>query len=282
MGFCTEEEYLEFLRASPAFRGDAGASGTRAGRVTGSLGAGRAVSWRFLQRIDDPTRALEAVADGSEVARENGRLITAPAATRECRNSPTHRSYAFWHVVVDADTIKKRARHRIASAHLLRQVPYQGKSPGPPSAAAAAAADAVLRQPGRAAASRAELTGGGRSRGRREGAPSPAVVARKAWTPPETDGARLSLSRRRRFAVVMTPDGARARAVPTTGPAPFSASNDDAGSGNRPPRGAAAGLDDRGPEGQFRQVARQSAAPLNEWSHGSGAWPRAIPVPGES
>ena len=118
MGFCTDEEHAEFLRAVPAVRGDADPLGHHPDQIL-VLGQRRGAGAPFPGSHAQPDQALEAVADGRAVARATGSTIPAPRT--RCSPPPTP-TLAPWHVV-DADN-KRRARLNCI-AHLLKQVPYE-------------------------------------------------------------------------------------------------------------------------------------------------------------
>ncbi len=124
MGFCTEDEYQEFLRSCPEFE-----------TMLGPLGHHRCIKYwfsvsddeqerRFQARLDDPTKRwklspmdLESRARWVEYSRAKDEMF----AYTDTKQSP-------WYVV-NADD-KKRARLNVIR-HLLSVVPYEDL-PRPP------------------------------------------------------------------------------------------------------------------------------------------------------
>ncbi len=104
MGFCTDDEYEEFLRACPEFERMLVRSGIILIKYWFSV-SDEEQERRFQERINDPTQALEAQPDGPRVARRAG-STTRGRRTRCSRYTDTKQ--APW-CVVDADD-KRRAR----------------------------------------------------------------------------------------------------------------------------------------------------------------------------
>ena len=118
MGFCTDEEYAEFLRACPLFEEMLIRSGIILVKYWFSV-SDEEQERRFQERIDDPDQALEAVARWTSSRAATG--STTPAPRTRCSPPPTP-TLAPWYVV-DADD-KRRARLNCIT-HLLKQVPYE-------------------------------------------------------------------------------------------------------------------------------------------------------------
>ena len=121
MGFCTEEEYQEFLRSCPEFEKMLIRSGIILIKYWFSV-SDEEQERRFQARIDDPTKRwklspmdLESRSKWVEYSRAKDTMF----AYTDTRQSP-------WNVV-NADD-KKRARLNVI-AHLLSKIPYQDLTP---------------------------------------------------------------------------------------------------------------------------------------------------------
>src|SRR5512139_153127 len=121
MGFCTDEEYQEFMRSCPEFERMLVRSGTILIKYWFSV-SDEEQEGRFQARIDDPTKRwklspmdLESRSKWVEYSRAKDTMF----AYTDTRQSP-------WNVV-NADD-KKRARLNVI-AHLLSKVPYQDLTP---------------------------------------------------------------------------------------------------------------------------------------------------------
>jgi len=121
MGFCTEEEYQEFLRSCPEFEKMLIRSGIVLIKYWFSV-ADEEQERRFQARIDDPTKRwklspmdLESRSKWVEYSRAKDTMF----AYTDTKQSP-------WNVV-NADD-KKRARLNVI-AHLLSKIPYQDLTP---------------------------------------------------------------------------------------------------------------------------------------------------------
>ena len=124
MGFCTEEEYAEFMRSCPEFERMLVRSGIMLIKYWFSVsddGAGEALPGPPRR----PDQALEAQPHGPGVARPLGRVLEGPR-TRCSRH--TDIKQAPWYVV-NADD-KKRARLNCIH-HLLSMIPYEDLTPPP-------------------------------------------------------------------------------------------------------------------------------------------------------
>jgi polyphosphate kinase 2 len=123
MGFCTEEEYQEFLRACPEFERMLIRSGIILIKYWFSV-SDEEQERRFQARINDPTRRwklspmdLQSRAKWVEYSKAKDTMF----AFTDTKQSP-------WYVV-NADD-KKRARLNVI-AHLLSKIPYEDLSPEP-------------------------------------------------------------------------------------------------------------------------------------------------------
>jgi len=124
MGFCTDEEYAEFLRACPEFERMLCRSGIQVIKYWFSV-SDTEQERRFQSRLRDPTRRwklspmdLEARNRWVEFSRAKDSMF----AATDIPEAP------WW--VVDAE-VKKRARLNVIH-HLLGQVPYEDLTPKPP------------------------------------------------------------------------------------------------------------------------------------------------------
>ena len=123
MGFCTEEEYQEFLRACPEFERMLLRSGIILVKYWFSVSDAEQ-EHRFQRRIADPTRRWKLSPmdlKSRELWVEFSRAKDAMFHYTDTKQSP------WW--VVQADD-KRRARLNCI-AHLLEQVPYQDLTPEP-------------------------------------------------------------------------------------------------------------------------------------------------------
>jgi polyphosphate kinase len=123
MGFCTDDEYREFLRACPEFERMLQRSGITLIKYWFSVSDAEQ-DRRFGQRIADPTRRwklspmdLESRARWVEYSKAKDEMF----AYTDTKQSP-------WYVVNSDD--KRRARLNVI-AHLLTLIPYQDLTPEP-------------------------------------------------------------------------------------------------------------------------------------------------------
>ena len=123
MGFCTEEEYREFLRSCPDFERMLIRAGTIVVKYWFSVSDAEQER-RFQDRIDDPTKRWK-LSPMDLKSREN--WIDYSVA-KDAMFAHTDTKQAPW-FVVEADD-KRRARLNCIS-HLLSQVPYQDLTPEP-------------------------------------------------------------------------------------------------------------------------------------------------------
>ncbi len=123
MGFCTEEEYREFLRSCPDFERMLIRAGTVVVKYWFSVSDGEQER-RFQDRIDDPTKRWKLSPMDLE-SREN--WIDYSVA-KDAMFAHTDTKQAPW-FVVEADD-KRRARLNCIS-HLLSRVPYEDLTPEP-------------------------------------------------------------------------------------------------------------------------------------------------------
>jgi len=121
MGFCTDEEYREFLRSCPEFERMLVRSGIQVVKYWFSVSDAEQER-RFQSRIDDPTKRwklspmdLESRARWVEYSKAKDEMF----AATDIKQAP-------WYVV-NADD-KKRARLNVIS-HLLSLVPYEDLTP---------------------------------------------------------------------------------------------------------------------------------------------------------
>ncbi len=123
MGFCTEEEYSEFLRSCPEFERMLVRSGIILLKYWFSV-SDEEQERRFQGRMEDPTKRwklspmdLESRAKFVEYSKAKDQMM----AYTDIRQAP-------WHVV--DSNVKKRARLNCIS-HLLSQIPYEDLTPPP-------------------------------------------------------------------------------------------------------------------------------------------------------
>lgn len=123
MGFCTEEEYQEFLRSCPEFEKMLIRSGIILIKYWFSV-SDEEQERRFQARINDPTKRwklspmdLQSRSKWVEYSRAKDAMF----AYTDTKQSP-------WHVVHSDD--KKRARLNVIH-HLLSQIPYEDLTPDP-------------------------------------------------------------------------------------------------------------------------------------------------------
>jgi polyphosphate kinase len=124
MGFCTDEEYVEFLRACPEFERMLCRSGIKLIKYWFSV-SDTEQERRFQARLKDPTRRWKLSPMDLEARNrwvEFSRAKDAMFAATDIPEAP------WW--VVDAE-VKKRARLNVIH-HLLGQVPYEDLTPVPP------------------------------------------------------------------------------------------------------------------------------------------------------
>jgi polyphosphate kinase 2 len=117
MGFCTKEEYEEFLRTVPQFEQMLVRSGIILIKYWFSI-SDEEQHIRFKMRIHDPLKQWKL----SPMDLESRRLWEAYTKAKEKMLERTHIPEAPWWIVAAND--KKRARINCI-AHLLTQVPYQ-------------------------------------------------------------------------------------------------------------------------------------------------------------
>ena len=117
MGFCTDEEYMEFLRTVPDLERMIINSGTILIKYWFSISDEEQYN-RFMMRIHDPLKQWKL----SPMDLESRRLWEAYTKAKETMLEHTHIPEAPWWVVAAND--KKKARLNCIS-HLLNQIPYQ-------------------------------------------------------------------------------------------------------------------------------------------------------------
>src|SRR4051794_1234245 len=124
MGFCTDEEYWEFLRSCPEFERMLVRSGIQLIKYWFSV-SDTEQERRFQQRLTDPTKRWKLSPMDLEARNrwvDFSRAKDAMLAATDIPEAP------WW--VVEAE-VKKRARLNVIN-HLLTQVPYEDLTPEPP------------------------------------------------------------------------------------------------------------------------------------------------------
>jgi len=123
MGFCTDEEYLEFLRSCPEFERMLVRSGIILVKYWFSV-SDEEQERRFRDRIQDPTKRWKL----SPMDLESRARWVAYSRAKDEMFAFTDIKQAPWYVVHADD--KRRARLNCI-AHLLSQIPYQDLTPEP-------------------------------------------------------------------------------------------------------------------------------------------------------
>jgi polyphosphate kinase 2 len=124
MGFCTDEQYEEFLRSCPEFERQLVRSGITVIKYWFSVSDAEQEK-RFQKRVKDPTKRWKLSPMDLEARNrwvDFSRAKDAMFAATDIPEAP------WW--VVEAD-VKKRARLNVMT-HLLSQVPYEDLTPGAP------------------------------------------------------------------------------------------------------------------------------------------------------
>jgi polyphosphate kinase 2 len=121
MGFCTEEEYREFLRSAPEFERMLVRSGIHLIKYWFSV-SDEEQERRFQKRITDPTKRWKL----SPMDLESRKRWVEYSRAKDVMFSHTDIKQAPWYVV-NSD-VKKHARLDCIS-HLLSQVPYEDVTP---------------------------------------------------------------------------------------------------------------------------------------------------------
>ena len=121
MGFCTEEEYREFLRSAPEFERMLVRSGIHLIKYWFSV-SDEEQERRFQKRLTDPTKRWKL----SPMDLESRKRWVEYSRAKDVMFSHTDIKQAPWYVV-NSD-VKKHARLDCIS-HLLSQVPYQDVTP---------------------------------------------------------------------------------------------------------------------------------------------------------
>ncbi|MGY1730573.1 polyphosphate kinase 2 [Geodermatophilus sp. SYSU D01045] len=124
MGFCTDEEYEEFLRSCPEFERMLVRSGITVLKYWFSV-SDTEQEKRFQARLHDPTKRWKLSPMDLEARNRWVDFSKAKDAMFAATDIP---EAPWW--VVEAD-VKKRARLNVIS-HLLAQVPYEDLTPAPP------------------------------------------------------------------------------------------------------------------------------------------------------
>ena len=123
MGFCTDEEYLEFLRSCPEFERMLVRAGLILIKYWFSV-SDEEQERRFRSRIDDPTKRWKL----SPMDLESRRRWVEYSKAKDEMFAHTDIKQAPWYVV-EADD-KKRARLN-CMRHLLSMIPYEDLTPAP-------------------------------------------------------------------------------------------------------------------------------------------------------
>ena len=123
MGFCTEEEYREFVRSCPEFERMLARSGIILFKYWFSV-SDEEQERRFRGRITDPTKRWKL----SPMDLESRRRWLGYSKAKDEMFAHTDIKQAAWYVV-DAD-VKKRARLNCIK-HLLSMIPYEDLTPEP-------------------------------------------------------------------------------------------------------------------------------------------------------
>jgi len=123
MGFCTEEEYREFLRSCPEFEHMLVRSGIILLKYWFSVSDDEQEK-RFQGRLEDPTKRWKL----SPMDLESRQRWVAYSKAKDDMFAHTDTKQSLWHVV-EADD-KKRARINCIK-HLLDAVPYEDLTPKP-------------------------------------------------------------------------------------------------------------------------------------------------------
>lgn len=123
MGFCTEEEYREFLRSCPEFERMLVRSGIILIKYWFSI-CNEEQERRFQKRIEHPTKRWKL----SDMDIESRSRWVEYSMAKDQMFAHTDIKQAPWYVV-DGD-VKKRARLNVIS-HLLSMIPYEDLTPDP-------------------------------------------------------------------------------------------------------------------------------------------------------
>jgi polyphosphate kinase 2 len=121
MGFCTDEEYAEFLRACPLFEEMLVRSGIHLIKYWFSVNDEEQEK-RFVERMRNPIKRWKL----SAMDLESRKHWVEYSRAKDVMLKHTDREWAPW-FIVDADN-KKRARLN-SIAHLLKQIPYKDLTP---------------------------------------------------------------------------------------------------------------------------------------------------------
>jgi len=139
MGFCTEEEYEEFMRSCPEFERMLVRSGIKLIKYWFSV-SDEEQERRFQNRITNPTKRWKL----SPMDLESRRRWVEYSKAKDIMFAQTDIKQAPWYVV-EAD-VKKRARLNCIK-HFLSQVPYEDLTPEPIELPPRAADSSYVRPP---------------------------------------------------------------------------------------------------------------------------------------
>lgn len=123
MGFCTEEQYQEFMRSCPEFKRMLVRSGIALIKYWFSV-SDEEQERRFQQRITDPTKRWKL----SPMDLQSRSQWVEYSKAKDAMFAHTDIKQAPWYVV--NSTVKKKARLNMIS-HLLSLVPYEDLTPEP-------------------------------------------------------------------------------------------------------------------------------------------------------
>ncbi len=139
MGFCSDEEYLEFLRSCPEFERMLVRSGIQVIKYWFSV-SDEEQERRFQKRLRTPTKRWKL----SPMDLESRNRWVAYSKAKDEMFAHTDIKQAPWYVV--RSDIKKHARLNCIS-HLLTQIPYQDRTPEPIVLAQRPAQQGYVRPP---------------------------------------------------------------------------------------------------------------------------------------
>lgn len=139
MGFCTDEEYEEFMRSCPEFERMLVRSGIQLIKYWFSV-SDEEQERRFQSRITDPTKRWKL----SPMDLESRRCWVQYSRAKDTMFAHTDIKQAPWYVV-EAD-VKKRARLNCIN-HFLSLIPYEDLTPEPIALTPRAESDSYVRPP---------------------------------------------------------------------------------------------------------------------------------------
>ena len=140
MGFCTDEEYEDFMRSCPEFERMLVRSGIKLIKYWFSV-SDEEQERRFQSRIADPTKRWKL----SPMDLESRRCWVEYSRAKDTMFAHTDIKQAPWYVVQEAD-VKKRARLNCIR-HLLSLIPYEDLTPEPVELPPRTEASSYVRPP---------------------------------------------------------------------------------------------------------------------------------------